>query len=425
MRAILWFLGLFGVSVALALFAGNNPASVTLFWPPHRVDLSLNFVILVLLLGFIVLYVALRALLKLIAMPHEARLWRAQQRERAMHAGLLEAMSYYAAGRFTRSRKAATLTSERAQALRGTESEPAHRQQVQALAHLWASESAHALKDHAARDQHWQQSMSLSRGKDMVDIRVAAILRSARWLLDDRDAHGCLERLAELPQGTARRTLALRLKLRAAKLARETQLALDTARLLAKHKAFTEQASTSLLRGLCSELLNSAHDLDQLKQAWKQLDAREQLDPELAMLAGARFALMAPGQGHDAALTLARACIQPAWENYRALSDMQRRKLAKVMQQAQVGQSRDWLTSVEHAQKAAPNDPVLQYIAANACADQQLWGKAQQLFAQCAPALQDPALARRAWHALALLARERQDSQAEQRALEQAAQLDT
>ncbi|HWS06072.1 MAG TPA: heme biosynthesis protein HemY, partial [Burkholderiaceae bacterium] len=42
MRAALWLLALFAVAVAAALFAGNNQSTLTLFWPPHRVDLSLN-----------------------------------------------------------------------------------------------------------------------------------------------------------------------------------------------------------------------------------------------------------------------------------------------------------------------------------------------------------------------------------------------
>ena len=46
MRAALWFLVLFGVAVASALFAGSNQGTVTLFWPPHRIDLSLNLVLL-------------------------------------------------------------------------------------------------------------------------------------------------------------------------------------------------------------------------------------------------------------------------------------------------------------------------------------------------------------------------------------------
>ena len=39
MRAALWLLALFGVAVAIALFAGNNQGTVTVFWPPYRVDL--------------------------------------------------------------------------------------------------------------------------------------------------------------------------------------------------------------------------------------------------------------------------------------------------------------------------------------------------------------------------------------------------
>ena len=33
MRAALWFLALFGIAVAIALFAGNNQGTVTIFWP--------------------------------------------------------------------------------------------------------------------------------------------------------------------------------------------------------------------------------------------------------------------------------------------------------------------------------------------------------------------------------------------------------
>ena len=40
MRAALWLLALFGVAVAAALFAGNNQGTVTLYWPPYRIDLS-------------------------------------------------------------------------------------------------------------------------------------------------------------------------------------------------------------------------------------------------------------------------------------------------------------------------------------------------------------------------------------------------
>ena len=62
MRAALWFLALFGIAVAGALFAGNNQGTVTLFWPPYRVDLSLNLTLLALVGAFLlVAFVALGA----------------------------------------------------------------------------------------------------------------------------------------------------------------------------------------------------------------------------------------------------------------------------------------------------------------------------------------------------------------------------
>ena len=54
MRAALWLLALFGVAVAAALFAGNNQGTVTLYWPPYRIDLSLNMVVLLLVGSFAV-----------------------------------------------------------------------------------------------------------------------------------------------------------------------------------------------------------------------------------------------------------------------------------------------------------------------------------------------------------------------------------
>ena len=90
MRAALWLLALFGVAVAVALFAGNNQGTVTLFWPPYRVDLSLNLVLLLLLAAFLFLHAALGALSALFDLPRQALRWRTQQKERAMHAALLD-----------------------------------------------------------------------------------------------------------------------------------------------------------------------------------------------------------------------------------------------------------------------------------------------------------------------------------------------
>ena len=110
MRAALWFLALFGVAVASALFAGNNQGTVTLFWPPYRIDLSLNLVLALLALGFVTLYAALRGLSVLLALPQQTRRRRLHQRERAMHGAMLDAVVQLLAGRFLRARKVALET---------------------------------------------------------------------------------------------------------------------------------------------------------------------------------------------------------------------------------------------------------------------------------------------------------------------------
>ena len=107
MRAALWFLALFGMAVAIALFAGNNQGTITLYWPPYRIDLSLNLVLLALALLFFILHVALRALAALFAIPGQAQRWRLQHHERALHTALLDAMAHLVAGRFIRAKKAA------------------------------------------------------------------------------------------------------------------------------------------------------------------------------------------------------------------------------------------------------------------------------------------------------------------------------
>ena len=48
MRFALWLLAIFAAAVGVALFATRSTGTVTLFWPPYRIDLSLNLVLLLL-----------------------------------------------------------------------------------------------------------------------------------------------------------------------------------------------------------------------------------------------------------------------------------------------------------------------------------------------------------------------------------------
>ena len=425
MRTILWFLTLFAAAAAAALFAGNNQGTVTLFWPPYRLDLSLNLVLLVLVLMFVVLYAAGRALALLLALPSEARRWRERQVERVLQQSLLDALSHLMAGRFIRGRKAAESVATQTQTLARGEHPLPHGERLAAMAHLLAAECAHALQDRQGRDAHARQAQGLtqSAGRAEQEIREGLQLRVARWACDDRDMQAALARLDELPQGVARRTLALRLRLKVARLAGQSQLALETARLLAKHGAFSAPASLSIVRGLVIELLRGSHDPVQLQKIWAQLDETERRLPEVALHAGERVLAL----GGD--FTTALPWLQPVWEQLATpvskLTPELRLRLVLLLEKgfaSTPGQpDAAWLARIEAAQQSNPREPLLQYLAGIACMRLSLWGKAQTLLRQALVQLRDSPLRRRAWVALAELAEQREDAPAALEAWREAA----
>ena len=429
MRAALWLLALFGIAVSAALVAGNNQAVVTLFWPPHRVDLSFNLVVLLLAGLFLLLYLASRALTAVFSLPLEARRWRAQQKERAMYSSLLDSLAHQLAGRYIRATRSAqnALAQEKSlvQVVDESGYEVGHSavrsNQLRSLAHLLVAESAQSLQNKALREEHLQLALQTSSHRNAFEVREGVQFRAARWAMDDRDPGAALDWLGQLPQGAARRTLALRMKLRATRQLRQTPQALETARLLAKHRAFSPEAGQSIVRGLALELLNEAHDPAQLQRAWESLDANEKAMPELVVHAASR--LMALNGDAD----LARSWLLQAWDRMMQprsdIGDNLRVKMIGVLESGLQSLDAAWLARIEAAQFSRPRDANLQYLAGMACLKLQLWGKARQLLTQAAQALQDATLHRNAWRALAALAEQRQDEVGAAEAYKRAAQI--
>ncbi len=406
MRAALWLLILFGIAVAGALFAGNNQGTVTLFWPPYRVDLSLNLVVLLLVAAFLVVHTAMGALAALFDLPRQALRWRTQQKERTMYASLLDALSHLLAGRYIRARKSAEEVLVQEASLTASRHRPANASQLRATAHLLVAESAQALQDRAAREEHLQRALEQASARDAQETRDGALLRAARWALEDREPEAAMRTLRLLSLGAGRRTLALRTRLRASRQAGQPLEALDTARLLAKHHAFSPVAARTIVRGLAVDLLNGAYDVAQLQRAWNTLEPAERAIPEVAIHAAQRLTAL---RGDS---RLARDWLLSVWESQGDLGDTLRVKLVGALEEGLDSLDAAWLARIEAAQKANPRDATLQYLAGMACMKRQLWGKAQQLLTQAALGLQDAGLHRAAWRALAELAEQREDASA-------------
>lgn len=424
MRVSIWLLALFAAAVAAALFAGSNPGSVTVFWPPYRIDLSLNLVLVLLLLGFLVLHLALRALSALFSIPREARLWRQRQRERSMQASMLDAYAQLIAGRFVRAKKAAEVVVEQVVHLSDGEVKLSYAGQLQAIAHLLAAEAAHSLQDRAGREIHYRAALDQAARGLAPEAGEGVRLRAARWALDDRDATLALQLLDDLGQGASRRTLALRLRLKAARMAGRTIMALEAARLLAKHHALSQTAARGVLRGLAIELIEAAHDPAQLTQAWSRLEVVEQTMPDVASTAAVRLLTL----GGDPATS--RAWLLPVWEQMlNQPGGLSQPHCVELVRALELGFAKDphalegeWLTRIESAQQSRPGDAVLQYLAGVTCMRLQLWGKARQLLQQSLVRLHDAGLRREAWRLLAEMAAQRGDAEAATAAWRSAAQ---
>jgi HemY protein len=423
MRVALWLMALFAIAVASALFAGSNHGTVTLFWSPYRVDLSLNLFLLTMAASFLTLHFAMRALSALIRIPQQARRWRLLQKERAIYSALLDSLSHLVAGRFVRSRKAADLVISLEDSVQSSGEHLPYGGRLRTLTHLLAAESAHALQDRVVRDGHFAQALQEASERDAQEAREGVQLRRARWALDDRDAPAALQWLDQLPQGAGRRTVALRMRFRAARQSGQAQVALEAARLLTKHRAFSESAGKSIARGLAVELIQAAHDSTQIQLAWDSLERAEQKIPEVAFAAAERLLR----HGGDAAVS--RQWVLPVWDAMvqgdASLTLSQRIRLARLLEQgfglATGAPDTAWLTRIETAQMGNPRDAVLQYLAGVVCMRLSLWGKAQQLLKQSLSTLPHSELTRDTWLAIAQMAEQRQDLQAASQAYREAA----
>ncbi len=426
LRGVFWLLGLAALAVALALLVGHNQAMLSLFWPPYRYDVSFNFVLLCLVLVFALLYLAIRAISLLRELPGRAKRWRNLQIERTAVASVMDALAHQLAGRFVRAQAAGLAALEQLNAQPATQWP--RRGQLQLLAHLLVAESAQSLQNRSARDEHLQAALHPLLAKASPEAREGALLRAVRWAVEDRDVQAARSHLSELPQGAARRIQALRLKLRVARLAGATQEALDTARLLSKHRAFSPDASRSIVRGLAVDALREAHDLDQVQAVWAKLDATERAMPDVLLAAVARAHKLysvgsTQGAGEEAIVRQIHAWLDPLWPQFTSLTVDQQRQWISAVEPGLPLLDADWLAHLEQHQRQWPNNPYLQYLTGQACRQRKLWGKAAQLLGQASHGLKDANLLRRTWCALALLAEERGDTAAAQTAWKRAAQL--
>lgn len=374
MRIFITIVILFAVAIGLAVGARFNPGNVVFFYPPYRIDMSLNLFLALALALFAVLYTIMNAIRSTQQMPQRVAAYRREKREREGNRALRDALKSLFEGRFGHAEKAA---------MRAAESE-----ENAGLSALIAARAAHRMSQTDRRDA-W-----LSRTQD-PSLKTARLMTAIELSTDEHDPASALEAVRELNSSGTRHIHALRLALKANQRAKDWPEVLRLVRLLDKRNALHPALSRRLRELAYEDLLSTqAHDAESIRRVWSAIPAEDRVQPYVAVRAAKAF--NAKGL-HDEARGVVEKALAVDWDE---------RLVRAYGESAAAEGSAALLTQIEHCEqwsKAHPTDPELALTLGTLCLRQKLWGKAQRHLEQALSQASDMETVRQAHLKLAQL----------------------
>ena len=348
MRALLWLLALFALAVGVSLAFGYNEGYVLLVLPPWRIELSLNFFIVLAVGGFLLLHLLLRLIAHTVRLPQAVRAFRERKRREKAARALREAVQQLFEGRYGHALKNAAISHAAGEA--------------PALSALVAARAAHFLRD-ARREEEW-----LGRAAENdAGAHAARLMTEAELYVDARRFDEALTALNALQEGGGRHIAALRLALRVHRGLGRWDDVLRVARQLEKHRALTHDAAAPLKQRAHRENLRGREgDARQLAAYWQGVPADEH-DARLA--SAAARALIAAGDGATAQRIIEQQ-IERGWDA----------ELAGLYADCRGGDTLGRIARAEKWLEKHPQEAGLLRALGRLCREQQLWGKAQSYF---------------------------------------------
>lgn len=93
MRWLFWLLIILALAIGAALLVATNQGYVLIVRPPYRLEISLNSLIALIVLAFVLLHLILRLIHYIQRLPANVRVYRETERLKASHAALLEKLN--------------------------------------------------------------------------------------------------------------------------------------------------------------------------------------------------------------------------------------------------------------------------------------------------------------------------------------------
>ncbi|MGH8801715.1 MAG: heme biosynthesis HemY N-terminal domain-containing protein [Casimicrobiaceae bacterium] len=346
MRTLVAFLLLAAAAVALALLFRVGPGYVMIVSPPYRIELSQNAFIILAVLGFVILYLVVRALARLARLPAAVRAARTRRQQERLRNRIDSAVVALIEGRHGKARQYA----QEALAIPGASPVPAL---IGARAAL------------ETRDFEGAKTMLERPDAQATPLAVPRLMLEAELALERGQPTDALARLAELKNEAGLHTAAQRLELRALKAAGRPAEIPPLVDKLVKRKVYEPAQGAALRSAAHAEALKGfAHDAAGLRAYWARVSDADRVQPVVARAAAQTF--LAVNADRDAADVIVKA-LNRNWDSGLLLLYAQCRTPDPTRQ---LETAERWLTRHN-------GDATLLYVLGRLCEGQQLWGKAQ------------------------------------------------
>lgn len=352
MKSLFWLIILATAATLTALGAWGNGGYVLLVLPPWRVELSLNFLPILLAVTFLAFYGLLRAYSLLRQLPAQARSYQQHRQLLQAHQTLFLANRLLFEGRVGQALKKAT-EAYLAGAPKG-------------LTSLIAARAAQRM-----RNRHLVEPWVERAIQDDPESLAAALMLQAETQIDQHRFEEALQTLEKLQKNAGRHFAALRLELRARQGIGDWENALRLARQLEKREAISAQHAHTIQLKAHQEIVREwGKDAASLLRYLRKVPEAEK-SPLLVKIAAQTLSQMDAGTEAEKLLE-SLLDEQPDGPWHQELVTLYGKLPGKDLTR-RIARAEDWLVR-------QPRDAGLLYSLGFLCQQQRLWGKAQSYF---------------------------------------------
>lgn len=281
MRIFLWILSLFATAVGLAVLVRFNAGNVVFFWPPYRVDISLNFFLLLLVLLYCLLFLVFKAIHLGLRLPSRISQARERRKEQESNQALRQSLKALFEGRFVQAQRAAQKAWDW--------------EKNRGYAALIGARASQAVQQYDKRDDY------LKSIEDDKDYDTACLVTKAELYIDEHQPQKALDVIHDLNANGTRHIHIQRLSLKANQQIGNWKEVLRLVQSLDKHHSIRPVLSEKLKEAAYVNLFHSAApDAESVALVWQDVPEEVREKPAVAVSAAKAFYhCMQPGKSEE------------------------------------------------------------------------------------------------------------------------------